>query len=148
MRLWARPRAVGMSIAPALGWAAPAAAIPGTTEETPEVSPHRSRQEERRNMNFPSSSSFAVKALLSVPLVTEGTPPAHSSNFPRQCSGKPRAAALAMLSWMSAHVQHLGIRLMNSMKEIPKRVSKIASDEIFICIFHTFSKYPVKAAFT
>lgn len=79
-------------------------------------------------MNFPSSSSFSGKALPSVPLVTERTSPAHSPLFPLQCSDKPRAAALAMLSRTSAHVQHLGIRLMNGMKEIPKCVSKMEAD--------------------
>lgn len=78
-------------------------------------------------MNFPSSSAFAGKAFSSVPLVMEGTPLARSSVLPLQSSDKTQAAALAMLSQIPADVQHLGIWLMNSMKEIPKCVSKMAA---------------------
>lgn len=87
----------------------------------------RADKKKRRNMNFPSSSAFAGKAFANVPLVMEGTPLAHSSVFPLQSSDKTQAAALATLWLMSADVQHLGIWLMNSTKEIPKYVSKMAA---------------------
>lgn len=88
MSLWARPGAMGTmgSITPAAG--------PGTSE----VCPHWSRWEVRRDMNFPSSSSFTGQVLSSVPLVTERTPPAHRSVLPLQCSDKTRAAALVVVS--------------------------------------------------